>query len=222
MNVWFRRRRRYRMGRSKRSREVCGHVTLNVVLVAALTSCSTYVKLSVKPDTFVCPGSPVTVAWAAARSPDVIATPPLAGFGSQPHAGELTISPTTGTKFHLEAGVWDWKNQTDADVTLYDPSLATFPKEGQSPLQLAQFGPDVHCTESTAWVAFEQTSDLWDPRLTVGSVLSLSSTPVTVRHAGYVVKVDRSGSTALSGTSMEGVWIIETTCPPPRGIGIEL
>jgi hypothetical protein len=195
-----------------------------IIAVGLVGGCSsTYVNLEAHPNSWVCPGTPVVLKWAASRSPTLAALPETGELGCEATAGERRVWPSTDTKFFIKAGHWSSFTQTEADVKMYDPNVASFPQDGSaSGLQFARLGSDVHCVGSTAYVEFDQSPADWDPRLTVQQVKSLGA-DVTVRHRGTVGVINKSASSSFRDLPVTGVWILETTCDPrPHGIGIEL
>lgn len=192
---------------------------------ATLLSCcgSSYVRLEAHPNSWVCPGTPVTLLWAASRSPTLSATPAVNGLGGLDTAGELRVLPAGDTKFFIKAGHWSGLRETQADVKMYEPAVATFPTDDSPPkLQIGAFGPELHCEGKKAFVAFDQSAANWDSRLMVGQVRSLGGN-VTVHHDGIVVDVTDQPSPAFQGKSIHGIWVLEASCDPrPPGLAIAL
>ena len=183
----------------------------------------TSLAIAVKPDRFICPGTPITLTWQASRAPRITATPSVPGLTDLPNLGvhQATINATT--HFVIEGGHWWWINQTEADAIVYDPALAQFPASGGSKLQFGNVGSEVQCSSDVAWAAFDQGPDHWDPHLTIGSVRAAGGAKLSVWHGGIHAQIDSTPSSAFSGVSVQGIWLLETSCHPrPRAIGIEL
>ena len=204
------------------------HIRLMAVLVAAVlilaNSCGgTYLTIAVKPDRWVCPGTPVTLTWQASRAPRITATPSVSGLTGLANVGSHPVSIDRTTHFVIEGGHWFWSGQTEADATIYDPALAQFPASGGSQLQFGKAGSEFECSGDIAWAVFDQGSDHWDPHLTVGKVRAAGDEKLSVWHAGIHAQVDSTPSTAFNGMSVQGVWLLETSCHPrPHAVGIEL
>jgi hypothetical protein len=204
------------------------HLRLMAALAASVvclaTSCGgTYVTVAVKPDRWVCPGTPVTLSWQASRDPRITATPPVSDLTGLANVGSHPVSIKGTTHFLIQAGHWWWSGQTEADATVYDPALAQFPAGGASQLQFGKVGSEVGCSGDVAWAVFDQESDHWDPHLTVGNIRAVGNEKVSVWHAGIHAQVNSTPSTAFNGVSVQGVWLLETSCHPrPRVVGIEL
>lgn len=203
-----------------------GQVGAFLVLSALSVGCHpASVRISVQPDRWVCPGTPVTVRWTASQPPTIRRTPSASGPQQLDElSGSMPVTVNQTTMFRLRAGCWLTANETSADAVVYDPSVQSFPDNGRSKLQLAGLGSDVKCAKGTAWTAFIQNDDHWDPRLSIGLVRALGEKPLTVWHSGIRAEVTSASSDAFQGTSMLGIWVIEGVCDPgpPRGIGIEL
>jgi hypothetical protein len=193
-------------------------------LSVGVSACGgTSLTIAAKPDRWVCPGTPVTLTWDASRAPRITATPPVAGLTDLPNVGAHQVPITATTHFLIQGGHWWWSSQTETDAIIYNPALAQFPATGASPLQFAGVGSQVECSGDTAWVAFDQTAEHWDPRLTVGSVKARGSEKLSVWHAGIHAQIDSTPSAAFTGISVQGIWLFETSCHPrPRVVGIEL
>jgi hypothetical protein len=193
-------------------------------LCVLTSSCGgTYLSIAATPDRWVCPGTPITLSWAASRTPRITPTPAIGGLTALPNIGSRTVPLGATTSFLIQGGHWWWSSQTQTDAILYDPSLAQFPSTGDSQLQLAGVGTQVACSGDTAWVAFDQTTAHWDPRLLVGAVKARGGEKLSVWHAGIHAKLDSTPSDAFKTVPVEGIWLFETSCQPrPRVVGIEL